>query len=211
MDLALKGFLLSLSLCLDLGLVNVALIRTALREGTRPAVALGLGSALGDLLYACASVAALALVLEHQGVRLVLWLGGTLVLAWFALRMLRETLHPHAPDLRAGDLPQRSCATGFARGLALALASPSAILWFAAVGGSIIAAHARGPGALVPFLAGFALAGVLWGAGVAVAVGRTRHFASERLLRLAALASALLFVYFALDVFVRGYREFVLR
>ncbi|MFO1409365.1 MAG: LysE family transporter [Steroidobacteraceae bacterium] len=90
------GFLLSLSLCLDLGVVNLALMRTAMLAGLRPAVMIGLGSAIGDLVYALLSASSLALLLHHRGVRLALWLLGSAALAWLMLRMLRETLHPHA-------------------------------------------------------------------------------------------------------------------
>jgi L-lysine exporter family protein LysE/ArgO len=208
-EVALTGFLLSLSLCLDLGVVNVALIQSALREGTRPALALGLGSTLGDLIYAFVSVAAISLVLEHRPVRLALWIGGTLALAWLALRMVRDAWTVRA--IEPGTEPGRDTAHGpqFLRGVLLALASPSAILWFAAVGGSVIAATARGADAIVPFMSGFALAGVLWAAAIAFGVGQARRAFGPRALRAVALVSALIFVGLAIHVFVDGYAEFV--
>ena len=60
MQLFVTGFLLSLSLSLDLGTVNVAMVRTALQHGARPSFLLGLGSCLGDLAYALISLLALA-------------------------------------------------------------------------------------------------------------------------------------------------------
>jgi L-lysine exporter family protein LysE/ArgO len=209
LEVAATGFLLSLSLCLDLGVVNVALIQSALRHGTRPALALGLGSTLGDLIYAFASVAAISLVLEHRPVRLVLWIGGTCALAWLAVRMVREAWHVRSIDV--GSAGDRAAGDGslFLRGVVLALASPSAILWFAAVGGSVIAATTRGVGALVPFMAGFALAGVLWAAAIAFGVGQARRAFGPGALRAVALVSALIFVYLTVHVFVNGYRDFV--
>jgi len=208
-ELGLKGFLLSLSLCLDIGIVNVAMIHTALRQGSRPAFALGLGSAAGDLVYAFVSVAAVSLVLEHRGVRLALWIGGTTALLWLAARMVRESLHPRSLADAGESAAAPAGAASFSRGLLLALASPSAILWFAAVGGSVIAAHAADARALAPFMLGFAVAGVAWSGLIALSIGRARHLVGSRVLRATALASAALFAYFALDVFVRGYREFV--
>ncbi|MGH8287182.1 MAG: LysE family translocator [Steroidobacteraceae bacterium] len=208
-DVAATGFLLSLSLCLDLGVVNVALIQTALQRGPRPALALGLGSAVGDLIYAFLSVAAITVVLEHRGVRLALWLGGTSALAWLALRMIRESIHVRSIAASAETNPIGSDARYFARGVLLALASPSAILWFAAVGGSVIAATAGEARALGPFMIGFALAGMLWAVGLAVIVGRARRAIGPGAIRAISLVSAALFVYLAAVVFVRGYREFV--
>jgi L-lysine exporter family protein LysE/ArgO len=209
LEVAVTGFLLSLSLCLDLGVVNVALIQSALRHGTRPALALGLGSTLGDLIYAFASVAAISLVLEHRPVRLVLWIGGTIALTWLAVRMLREAWNARSIEVGAGDGRDTADGRQFVRGVVLALASPSAILWFAAVGGSVIAATASGIGSLVPFMAGFALAGVLWAAAVAFGVGQARRAFGARALRAIAIVSALIFVYLAVHVFVNGWQDFV--
>ncbi|MFO1400565.1 MAG: LysE family transporter [Steroidobacteraceae bacterium] len=105
--------------------------------------------------------------------------------------------------MAAGD------AAHFRRGIVLALASPSAILWFAAVGGSLIAATARAPGAFALFLAGFALAGILWSFALAALVARTHHLLGQAGQRLLAFASALLFAWFAIEVMVQGYREFI--
>ena len=51
------GFFLSLSLCLDIGLVNVAIISLTLSHGFRPGFWLGLGSCFGDLIYAALALA----------------------------------------------------------------------------------------------------------------------------------------------------------
>ncbi len=208
-ELFAAGFLLSLSLCADLGVVNVALIRLGLARGMAAALYLGLGSCVGDLLYASSSVWLVSLLLAHRPVRIALWLGGTAVLAWLAGRMLRESLRPKTLPPPAAQAPPAPPWREFARGVLLALASPSAILWFAAVGGSVIAAHAGRAASLVPFFGGFLLAGVLWSVLIAALCGRARERFDPRLLRALALLSALLFCYFAISVFVSGYREFL--
>jgi len=91
----------------------------------------------------------------------------------------------------------------------LALSSPTAILWFAAVGGSVIAAHAAGRAALLPFLSGFLAAGVSWSLVIAMLTGYAHRRLSSTFVRGLALASAILFCYFAIAVFMHGYREFV--
>jgi L-lysine exporter family protein LysE/ArgO len=204
------GFLLSLSLCADLGVVNIAMIRAGLTQGMPAALYLGLGSCLGDMLYAVSSLSLVTLLLAHRDVRIALWIGGSAVLAWLAAKMLRETWHPRqlaiAPGVAAdGIRPTHE----FSRGVVLALSSPTAILWFAAVGGSIIAAHATGTAALMPFLSGFFAAGVSWTLLIATLTGYAHRRLSSRFIRGLALASAILFCYFAVVVFVSGYREFV--
>lgn len=223
-----SGFLLSLSLCLDLGVVNVALVRAGLTRGTSAALLLGLGSCIGDLVYAVSSLSLVSLLLAHRQIRIALWLGGSAVLLWLALKMLRESraARPLAIGAEGGDVegtgvegtrawsPARggrraAAARDFLRGVMLALSSPSAILWFAAVGGSVIAAHAHDTAALVPFLLGFFAAGACWSLFMALVSGYAHRRLSGSFVRALALVSAILFAYFALVVFVRGYREFV--
>ncbi|PMZ30335.1 lysine transporter LysE, partial [Pseudomonas sp. GW247-3R2A] len=47
-----SGFLLSLSLCLDIGVANIAMITLAMQRGYFQGFALGLGTCVGDLIYA---------------------------------------------------------------------------------------------------------------------------------------------------------------
>jgi L-lysine exporter family protein LysE/ArgO len=209
-ELFAAGFLLSLSLCLDLGVVNIAVVRAGLTHGMSAALYIGLGSCIGDMVYAIGSLSLITVLLAHRDVRIALWLGGSAVLLWLAAKMLRETWHP-----KPLSIVQHADAGGirplheFARGVTLALASPTAILWFAAVGGSVIAAHAGGTAALLPFLSGFFAAGVCWSFLVATLTGYAHRRLSTKFIRGLALISALVFCYFAIVVFVNGYREFV--
>ena len=204
------GFLLSLSLCVDLGMVNIALIRTGFTKGMRAAMYLGLGSCVGDMIYAVSSISLVSLLLAHRGVRLVLWIGGSAVLLWLASKMLRESLHPKELSLgQDGNAAAVRPAREFGRGVTLALSSPTAILWFAAVGGSVIAAHAAGGASLLPFFGGFFTAGVLWTLMIATLTGYAHRRLNATFIRGLALTSAVLFCYFAVTVFLNGYREFV--
>jgi len=204
------GFLLSLSLCADLGLVNIALVRAGLTHGMGAALAIGFGSCVGDMVYAVSSLSLVTLLLEHRAARLVLWIGGSAVLSWLAIKMLRETWHPKQSSIaQDGDAGRIRPAHEFVRGMMLALSSPTAILWFAAVGGSVIAAHATGTAALLPFLSGFLAAGMCWTLLIAALAGYAHRRLSTRFVRGLSLVSAILFCYFAVVVFLHGYREFV--
>lgn len=89
------------------------------------------------------------------------------------------------------------------------MSSPSAILWFAAVGGTLIARS--GGGTLLSsalFLSGFLCrAAVVRG----LVPGRDpgRQTVGDKLLRYSYWASAAIFCYFAVYVIVSGYNEFV--
>src|SRR6185503_19825051 len=134
------GAVFALSLCLDLGFVNAAILRTALERGAIAGFLVGLGSGLGDLVYFTAALLGVAALLAWEPLRWALWLGGTAVLLVLAWRMLREARQPKAVDLDATPAPRHGAARLVGWGAALALASPSGILRFAAVGASVVAA-----------------------------------------------------------------------
>jgi len=204
---AWAGFLLSLSLCFDLGVVNVAILQAVFRQGGTAGFLIGLGSGFGDLIYFTLAIAGAAAVFESVFVRRVLWICGTFVLLFLAWRMAREAIHGRKLNF-AGAAPQRKApAALFASGVALALASPSAILWFAAVGGSVIASFEGARSSLWPFMTGFFAGGVAWSATFAYAIARVKNVLGTRLVQALALVSALVFLYFAGVVFLRGLRE----
>jgi len=203
-----SGFLLSLSLCLDLGLVNVAIVRTALNRGGRAGFLVGVGSCLGDLAYFVAALLGVGALMRWAPARWAIWIGGTLVLLVLAVKMIREVLRPRQLALAEDDGgPRKGALQLLGWGLALALASPTAILWFAAVGGSVIAASGGARAHLIPFAGGFFSAGVVWSAVVAAAAALLQRVGGQKVARALALVSALLFLYFAGVVFVRGWLD----
>jgi L-lysine exporter family protein LysE/ArgO len=202
------GFLLSLSLCLDLGIVNVAILRTALQAGGMAAFLVGIGSSLGDLVYFSLSAAGATALLAWAPVRWAFWLFGTVVLLVLAVRMAREVLRPHALALEADSgAPRRTPLRLVGYGMSLALASPTSILWFAAVGGAAIAALGGDRNQIVWLTAGFALAALLWSALLAFAIASSRRLLGTTLVRGLSAISALLFLYFALRIFLDGLRD----
>jgi L-lysine exporter family protein LysE/ArgO len=75
------------------------------------------------------------------------------------------------------------------------------------VGGSVIASFGGARMSPWPFTAGFFAGGVAWSAIFAYAVARAKKVLGTRLVQALALASALVFLYFAGMVFLRGLRE----
>jgi L-lysine exporter family protein LysE/ArgO len=208
LELFVTGFALSLSLCLDLGIVNVAAFSTAATRGSRPAFVLGVGSCFGDLLYAIVAMAGVTALLQFGWVRWALWLGGSAVLAYLAFKMLRTAFQRSnsisqtaSSAVAAGDAHWRG---DFARGFAMALASPTAILWFASVGGGIIATTAQGAGTGAwPFFLGFFLSGIAWSAFVAALGSRLQS--RPAFARALAGVSTVLFAALAAKVMIDGY------
>lgn len=206
-------FFLSLSLCLDIGLVNVAMLSLTISHGFKPGFWLGLGSCVGDLVYAALALAGMAVLLQFEAVRWAVWVGGGAVLLFLTGKMAREALSP----ARAGNAgpqdsasPQASAPRSFMRGVLLAMSSPSAILWFAAVGGALIAkAGATTPATASVFLSGFFLGGLAWTLFVCTLASQGRKRAGATLMRACHVVSALLFAYFSYSVIVGGYRDLI--
>ncbi|MCA8222895.1 LysE family translocator [Burkholderia sp. BC1] len=206
------GFFLSLSLCLDIGLVNVAMLSLTLSHGFRPGFWLGVGSCVGDLVYAALALAGMAVLLQFEPVRWVVWIGGGAVLLFLTWKMAREALSPAAAPDRDADVtpPRASARRSFVRGMLLAMSSPSAILWFAAVGGALIAkAGATSAATASVFLSGFFLGGLAWTLFMCTLASHGRKRAGARLMRACHVASALLFAYFSYSVIVGGYRDLI--
>jgi len=207
-----NGFLLSLSLCLDIGIANIAMITLAMQRGYFHGFWLGMGTCIGDLVYALLALAGMTILLQFEAVRWVLWIGGGAMLSVFAVKMLLAAWRQAQQIPLAGNQRPRPLLREFGRGVMLAMSSPSAILWFATVGGALISRMGNsGVAASSCFLSGFFLAGVFW-TGIVCLVGSFGgKLLGARLLRYSYIASALIFTYFAGYVIVSGYREFILR
>ncbi|WP_283094371.1 LysE family translocator [Paenibacillus sp. ATY16] len=210
----IQGFLFSLSLCLDLGMVNVAIIKTGVERGFKPSFMIGFGSCFGDLTYLALALIGFSFILEITVVRWILWIAGTAVLLLLAYKMAKESLHPRMIDWKAreseaGQQPKRRLAD-FLFGLGAALSSPTVMLWFVASAGPIVAeVHGDSRYAIAVFIAGFFTAGLLWSLGMAYLSGRAGKALGAKFVRIISIFSALLFVYFAIRVFWSGL-QFVL-
>jgi len=206
----ISGFLLSLSLCLDIGVANIAMITLAMQRGYLQGFWLGLGSCFGDLFYAVLAMAGMTVLLQYEWVRWGLWLGGSAILVGFAVKMVVAALSSHASLAMAGEENARSGLREFSRGVFLAVSSPTAILWFAAVGGTLIS-RAGGHGTLSTtlFLLGFFFAGVAWCVFICFAASHGGRLLGDKLLRYSYWVSAAIFCYFAIYVILSGYQEFI--
>ena len=205
-----NGFLLSLSLCLDIGIANIAMITLAMQRGFLKGFWLGLGTCVGDLIYAVAALAGMTVLLQFESVRWTLWLGGSVLLVWFAVKMLLAAWRGGHMEARA-DVVVESGWREFLRGIFLAMSSPTAILWFAAVGGVLISRS--GGGSLLDaglFLSGFFAAGLVWCLSLCGIASHGGRLLGDRLLTWSYLLSAAIFCYFAVYVIVSGYRDFIL-
>jgi L-lysine exporter family protein LysE/ArgO len=207
-----SGFLLSLSLCLDIGVANIAMITLAMQRGYLQGFWLGLGTCFGDLFYAVLALAGMTVLLQYEWVRWTLWIGGSVLLIGFALKMVMSAVSSHRNLALSGGADNRSGFGEFSRGVFLAVSSPTAILWFAAVGGTLISRQG-GHGSLSTalFLGGFFAAGVAWSLFICLAASHGGRLLGDKLLKYSYWVSAAIFCYFAVYVILSGYQEFIVK
>lgn len=209
MELFLVGATLALSINLELGVVNVTVVRTAIERGALPAFLIGFGSCIGDVIWACAGALGVSALLTWPPAAWLLWLGGSGILCWLAAAGLRDAARATSID-QSSPLRRADGIRAIGLGLAIALGSPTLILWTATVGGSVVAAHASSIAGFIPFIAGFAAASVTHAAVLSGLVGASRRFAGVRTIRAVSFVSALMFAGFAIGIFVDGFRRLAL-
>ncbi|MFC3345354.1 LysE family translocator [Paenibacillus abyssi] len=201
----ITGFLFSLSLNFDLGIVNVAAIKAGMEKGFKPSFLLGFGSCFGDLFYLTLALLGMTVIFEFTWVKWVLWIGGTVILLYLALRMLKDTIKPKPIDAANVQSGSEKAWKNIVFGAGLTLSSPTVIIWFAVVAGPIVAGlHLDKPAILFIFIIGFFTAGLLWSLVIAAVSSSTGKRLGTRFVRGLSLISALLFLFFAGKVFIDG-------
>ncbi|WP_276354217.1 LysE family translocator [Cohnella caldifontis] len=205
-----KGFLFSLALCLDLGIVNLAIMKTGLDRGFGASFRIGFGSCFGDAFYMVLALLGWTAVFHYSAVRWVLWIGGTMVLLWLAKNMIRDTIRPKDLSGGADAVRSRGGWQDVMVGAGLAISSPTLILSFAAIAGPVVAdLNIRDGAVLTAFVAGFFAAGLLWSVLIAWLGSRAARL-GQGVVRGMSLLSALLFLGFAASLFWQGLRDLVL-
>ena len=209
MELFLLGAALAFSINIELGVVNVMIVRTAIDRGAWPAFLIGLGSCIGDLIWACAGALGVSALLAWPPAAWILWLGGSAALCWFAAAALRDATRGGSID-ESSPLRRANGIRAVGLGLGIALGSPTLILWTATVGGSVLASQAADLAGFIPFISGFGAAAVAHSAILSGVVGATRRFTGPRTVRAVSLISALMFAAFAIGIFMDGARRLLL-
>jgi L-lysine exporter family protein LysE/ArgO len=201
----LEGALFSFSLCFDLGMVNVAIMKTGIERGFKPSFMIGFGSCFGDLLYLTLALLGVSIILDIPVIHWFMWSIGSLFLLYLTFKMLWETWHPKSMNAGEQWVEGRTLLKDFLTGIGLAIASPTSIAWFALIAGPIVAGMKINEGTILfPFTAGFFAAGLAWSVVVAAISSLTGTLFNASITRLLSFVSALLYLYFALKILFQG-------
>jgi chemosensory pili system protein ChpE len=172
------------------GIVTAESIRRGLAGGFWSAMAVGVGSLIGDAFYAILTLSGLAVLTQHPLAQLSIGIAGSLVLFILAKSAWNAEL-PKEPH----SLGRREHRGAFLSGAALSLTNPWAIAFWIGFGGVLLSAGIQNPASeLGLFLAVFLTGAMLWGVILSGLIALGRRFINPLLFRIAAIASAIIFV-----------------
>ena len=154
------AFLLGLVFNAAPGAVFAETIRRGVDGGYRPALAVQVGSLVGDAAWAVLGLAGIGILLQADMLKIPVGIGGAGYLAWLAWDSWREGMSLPTPD--AADAP--AAGNALRSGAILALSNPQNVAYWAALGSAFGALGVSDPGRLdyVVFFAGFMASSVLW-------------------------------------------------
>jgi chemosensory pili system protein ChpE len=171
MLVALLGFLLAMGQCAAIGPVNAEALRRGLARGFRAALAVQLGSILGDGLWAALAFAGVGALFTLGLFEVIGGLAGGLLLGWLAWHGWHDAAIPSSSALLTEAIQRPQRLPAFWSGLLLSVVNPGSAAFWAAAGATLLASHLtdHGPRTLALFAGGYYLALVVWSFSFATA------------------------------------------
>jgi len=182
--------------CLSPGAVLAETLRRGLLHGFTPALLVQVGSLVGDAVWAVIGLTGIALLIQHDAVRVPLTIVCAVYLAWLGVRSLIDAWQlPQADNAPAG-----SGQSALAVGAAISLANPKNIVYWGALGSALSGIVGATPshGQTLMFFAGFMLASVLSCFLIAGLVNLLRQNASPLWQRVSYGACGVVLLYLAI-------------
>lgn len=184
-----SAFILGVAFSAPPGVITIEAIRRGLRGGFWPAMKVGLGSLLGDALYAILALKGLLLFSEHSNFTLFLSLAGSgilLYLAWDALHIkLNESDIKAKKRLNLGD---------FSTGALLSLTNPWAIAFWLGFGGLFISSNPQSTSNnIYAFLFIFLFGSILWFAVLSYFIAFGKKYINEKFFKIISNITAFIF------------------
>jgi len=199
-----KGLLLGWSIAWPPGPINSEMIRRGLSRGFWPAYAVSLGACSGDFLWALAVTLGAGALARVRALELALAAISFTLLLVLATIFIRSAVHGWRA-LRSGaaaPAPSGALSTsrgGYFLGIGMALSSPWNIaFWLAVVGQQAGASH--GLAASLLLATSVVIGAATWGLFLCTAVRAGAKFASPRWEIITNVLTALLMLYFAIQL-----------
>jgi threonine/homoserine/homoserine lactone efflux protein len=202
------GFGIGVVVAAQVGPVTLLIVRTVLRGGRAAAVglAMAVGVALVDLLYAAVGLAGVGRLLSADPARLAFGLASAAILIAIGLRTTATGLRARMGLEVAADVvePRRAFLTAVA---ATALNPLTIALWTVSFPAAAPRAAAASAGTAAVLLAGVALGSLVWYSGFTTALALARKRVGERLIRAVDVLSGLGLAGFGVLIGYRAVRD----
>ena len=181
--------------CLSPGAVLAETLRRGLLHGFTPALLVQFGSLVGDAVWAVIGLTGIALLIQHDAVRVPLTVVCALYLAWLGIRSLIDAWKLPESDAAPASTRQNALAVG----AAISLANPKNIVYWGALGSALSGIVGTTPshGQTLMFFAGFMLASVLSCFLIAALVNVLRQNASPLWQRISYGTCGVVLIYLA--------------
>jgi threonine/homoserine/homoserine lactone efflux protein len=179
---ALAGLGLGLFVAAQVGPVSLLCVRTVLRQGLLPGLAIGLGAALVDVAYATLGMLGVAQLIRSDVLRVTLGAVGAGVLLWMGARTL-WTAHRVRMGLETTDEVLTPAAALRTSLLATASNPLTIASWASIFAAASTAALTSSPSTSVALLAGLGVGSVGWFTVLATGVTLVRRRMGDRLIR----------------------------
>jgi chemosensory pili system protein ChpE/L-lysine exporter family protein LysE/ArgO len=179
------------------GPVFAATLRHGVRGGFRPALAVQVGSLVGDALWAVLGLAGVGLLATLESLRVPIGIAGGLYLVWLARDAWVASRHEFTLE---GVAEGGNSDAALRSGVLLSLTNPQNIGYWAALGSALGAVGVSEPRSAdyAVFFAGFMLSSIVWAVVFAAIVDWALGRAGSRWARVTYRLCAVLFLALAL-------------
>jgi chemosensory pili system protein ChpE len=191
------GFGLGLVFNAAPGPVFAATLRHGVRGGFRPALAVQVGSLVGDALWAVLGLAGVGLLATLESLRIPIGVAGALYLLWLTRDAWVASTHEFRLEA-AAESGNRDAA--LRSGMLLSLTNPQNVGYWAALGSALgaVGVHEPRSADYATFFAGFMLSSIVWAVVFAAIVDWALGRVGSRWARVTYRMCAILFLALAL-------------
>jgi chemosensory pili system protein ChpE/L-lysine exporter family protein LysE/ArgO len=197
MSVLIAAFLLGLVFNAAPGAIFAETVRRAAIGGFRPALAVQIGSLVGDATWAALGLIGVGFLLQVEMLKWPVGLVSVVYLLWLSWDSWKSASVAFNVQQTEDDQARSALRSG----VVLSLTNPQNLAYWAALGSALGALGVSDPGAsdYVMFFAGFMIASVLWAIFCAAAIDRIFKKAGQKWVALTYRLCALMFLLLALN------------
>jgi chemosensory pili system protein ChpE len=164
MNVAVLAFGLGIVFNAAPGAVFTESLRRGMRGGSRAALAVQLGSLVGDATWAVLGLAGVGAIFLLDGVRVPLMLVGALLTMGLGVTSLRDAVRSPAPSDVSNEPESDLRGSGLRVGAALSLTNPMNVVYWGGAAAAVAGAVGEEPSwaSMGTFFVGFFVASLLW-------------------------------------------------